>query len=141
MRSQLPLALLALATRHENDGVSAGPARDLLRSPVARTALGLAAIGELIVDKLPFVPNRNEPGPLAGRMIFGGVAGAALARETGWSALAGALVGSTAAGFAAVGAYHLRAAAGRATGLPDPLLGGGEDALAIALGLWAVRAA
>ena len=33
------------------------------------------AIGELIADKLPFIPARTEAGPLAVRVIFGAMCG------------------------------------------------------------------
>jgi uncharacterized membrane protein len=36
------------------------------------------AIGELIADKLPFIPPRTRAGPLAVRVIFGALCGAAL---------------------------------------------------------------
>ena len=139
MRSQLPLALLALAVQRRRSAMRSSSSVDFLHVPVVRAALGIAAIGELIVDKLPFVPNRNEPGPLAGRIAFGGIAGAVFALETGAAIPGRALVGATAAGLGTLGAYHLRATVDRVTGLPDPLVGAAEDLLALALGLWAVR--
>ena len=36
------------------------------------------AVGELIADKLPFIPGRTQAGPLAVRVIFGALCGAAL---------------------------------------------------------------
>jgi uncharacterized membrane protein len=139
MRSQMPLALLALAANQGKFATQAGLPLGLLRSPIALGVFGLAAIGELIVDKLPFTPNRNEPGSLVGRTISGGIAGAAIGHDRHSSALTSALVGAVASGLATEATFHLRAAAGRRTGLPDPLLGGVEDALAIALGIWAIR--
>jgi uncharacterized membrane protein len=139
MRSQMPLALLALAANQKKFAPRAGPPLGLLRSPIALGVLGLAGIGELIVDKLPFTPNRTEPGSLVGRTISGGIAGAAIGHDRHSAALKGAFAGAVAAGLATEGTYHLRAAAGRITGLPDPLLGAVEDALAIALGAWAIR--
>jgi uncharacterized membrane protein len=139
MRSQMPLALLALSPPRGHDAMHASSG-DFLHLPAVRAALGLAATGELIADKLPIVPNRNEPGPLAGRLLFGGIAGAVLALETDEPVAARALVASTAAVLAAISAYHLRATIDRVTGLPDPLVGATEDLLAIALGRWAVHA-
>ena len=34
----------------------------------------LAALGELVADKLPMTPARTKPGPLAGRSVMGGLA-------------------------------------------------------------------
>src|ERR1700733_5963484 len=36
------------------------------------------AIGELIADKLPKTPSRKTPGPFIGRIVTGGLSGAAL---------------------------------------------------------------
>src|SRR5262249_28281753 len=45
-----------------------------------RTAntFGLLALGELVGDKLPFMPNRTNVAPLVGRLIGGGLCGAAI---------------------------------------------------------------
>jgi uncharacterized membrane protein len=134
MRSQLPLALLALAAKQGRFAADSGPPLALLRSPVALSLLGISAIGELIVDKLPFVPARHELGPMAGRVLFGALAGATLTIEANRSPWGGAFVGGLAAGLATDAAYHARVAAGRATALPDPLLGLMEDVLALGLG-------
>ncbi|MGH7519548.1 MAG: DUF4126 family protein, partial [Gemmatimonadales bacterium] len=50
-----------------------------LGSAVARYVLLALMLGELVVDKLPFTPGRTRPGPFAGRILAGGLAGAALA--------------------------------------------------------------
>jgi uncharacterized membrane protein len=139
MRSQLPLALLAMAANQGRFAADAGPPLRLLRSRAALLVLGLSAMGELIVDKLPIVPDRIDPGPLTGRVVVGGVAGAALTSERGHPALAGALCGAIGAGMGTEGAYHTRIALGRATSIPDPVWGAIEDALAISLGLLATR--
>lgn len=38
----------------------------------------LFALGELIADKLPFIPSRTQAGPLGVRILFGAVCGAAV---------------------------------------------------------------
>ena len=139
LRSPLPLALLALAANQGSFGAHSGPPLGLLRSRAALGVLGLSAGGELIADKLPIVPNRNELGPLAGRVVIGGTVGAALTHEVGRPALSGALLGGIGAVVAANGAYYARVWLGRVTGVPDPVWGGVEDVLAVALGLLAVR--
>jgi uncharacterized membrane protein len=139
MRSQLPLALLALEANQGKFAADARPPWSLLRSRAALLGLGFSAIGELIVDKLPFVPSRIDAGPLAGRVVVGGVVGAALSADAGHSGPVGGLVGAVSAGLGTVGAYHARLALGRATPVPDPVWGAVEDALAITLGLLAIR--
>jgi len=55
-----------------------------------------AALGELVADKLPNIPNRTDPGPLLGRAIAGAIVGAAvgdrLDRDRVRYALAGAAI-------------------------------------------------
>jgi uncharacterized membrane protein len=133
MRSQLPLALLALA----KPGACGERALALpwLHAPAAQWMTTLAALGELIGDKLPTTPSRLDPAPLAGRFLFGGLAGGIVAREAGRSPATGALLGAAGAGVGAFTGYHLRAALATSTPIPDPLLGAAEDGVALALGL------
>ena len=92
-----------------------------------------AAAGEAVADKTPVVPPRTSAPALAGRVLSGAVCGRTVGGTPG--VVAGAL-GALAGTF---GAYHARAALGEATGLPDPLLGVGEDALALGLAALATR--
>lgn len=137
MRSQLPLALLA----RTKPGACGGEAMAMrwLHEPTTRWLTALAALGELIGDKLPTAPSRLDPGPLAGRVLFGGLAGGTVAREAGRSTVAGALLGAAGAGVGAFTGYHLRAALASSTPIPDPLLGVAEDGVALALGLRATE--
>jgi hypothetical protein len=99
----------------------------------------LAALGELALDKLPFVPSRDTLLPLVVR----GVAGAWVARnvqeeegevEDPWAV---PLAAAVAMGVA-VAAPKLRRTIRWTTGIPDPLLGLVEDYLALRLGSEAV---
>ena len=138
LRSQLPLALISLAVwRGELN--SDGPVRGRLRSPRILAVLGLSALGELVGDKLPIVPSRTAPKPLAGRVLFGGVAGTVLSAESGRSSLAGAALGGLGALLGSYAGQRARAALGRTTGVPDPVLGVVEDALALAIGSMVTR--
>ncbi|MBA3450075.1 MAG: DUF4126 family protein [Chloroflexia bacterium] len=140
MRSQLPLALLALeSSRGRFDAGSQAPLR-LLGEPVARRLLGLAAAGEFVGDKLPFTPSRLDPGPLGGRFLFGGLAGAAVAAESGRAPLLGVALGAAGAGIGAAAGYQARSFLGSRTGVADPVWGAVEDIAAIALGLAVLRA-
>ena len=135
IRSQLPLALLARAAAHGElvGGETSSPA--WLRHPRTARLTALSAIGETVGDKLPFVPARTKPGPLLGRVVFGGLVGALAMRAQGEDPLGGALAGAAAGGLLAVVATKLRAAGVKRTGLPDVLWGTGEDFVTLAVGL------
>ncbi len=90
--------------------------------------LSVLAIGELIADKLPRTPSRKAPPGFVGRIVTGGLCGAALAAPSQGGLLAGVLgaVAGTLSG------YEFRVRLVRAIGgkdLPIALL---EDAIAIA---------
>jgi uncharacterized membrane protein len=93
----------------------------------------LAAAGELIVDKLPFVPRRTMIAPLVVRFLSGALCGAAWA----WwfpSTLSGG-IGGVAGAFAG---YHLRRWLTVSRGLPDLPVALLEDAVGIGMGLLVV---
>ncbi len=110
-----------------------GPLSLVTKSGFAPTS-GLLALGELVADKLPFTPNRTAVGPLLGRALTGGISGAVVCSAKRRSALAGALIGATAAIGAAYGAYYLRKRAGEKLHVPDAMIALGEDALVAGLG-------
>ncbi len=83
------------------------PARFLATPPVAAGLAALAAM-ELVADKLPFLPNRTEPGPLLGRVVAGGVIGAAIAATARRDRASGAIVGAAAAFAGAHVGFHFR---------------------------------
>jgi uncharacterized membrane protein len=100
----------------------------------AATLVPLLALGELVVDKLPQTPNRTAPGALAFRAVMGGVAGALVCgpkadRRIGFALGAGAAVAAAFVGL------RVRLAVDAADGLPDPVAGLVEDALAVGAGL------
>src|SRR5260370_33319863 len=77
-RSMMPLALLSWAS-DTNENSTTTPSR-LLRSPGSRLVTSLAAVGEIVAAKLPMTPNRTNPGPFAGRLVIGALAGMAILR-------------------------------------------------------------
>ena len=92
-------------------------------------ATALLAVGEMVADKLPFIPDRVRPGPLAARAVSGAIVGGVIAREDGANVVAGAALGAAAAVAAAFAAYHLR----RQSPLPNVVNGMLEDALVFGL--------
>ncbi|HEV2107695.1 MAG TPA: DUF4126 family protein [Thermomicrobiales bacterium] len=138
MRSQMPLALLAVAADRHSRFAGPGRAWDLLDSPKAPILTGLLALGEVVGDKLPATPSRLEPVPLAGRLLFGSVAGAVVVGQSRDGRWRGAALGAAGAVIGAYGGYHARAALREATGVPDPVWGAVEDVIALGLGVLAL---
>lgn len=108
-------------------------------SPTTATLLSIAAVGELIGDKLPITPDRIEVQSVIGRAVSGGVCGAAVARSRSDSWIAGGFIGTLAALASTYGAFHLRAAIGRRLSIPDPIVGAAEDGIALGIGLCVTR--
>ncbi len=140
IRSQSPGAVLAyrqpVAPRRA--GWRAWP---LLRNAWGRRALMLSGAGELVADKLPDIPPRTSPGSLAGRLLFGTLAGVAIGTEgRGKAALVkGGLAGATGALIGAFGGMRSRQAIVDVTGLPDPAVAVIGDLAAITLANSAIQ--
>lgn len=98
-----------------------------------RTLMWLAA-GELIADKLPFIPKRTQTASLILRAISGALSGAAVCSARKRSALGGAVIGMAAAVGATFGAYELRRRAGKRFHIPDWPVAIVEDAIAAGSG-------
>lgn len=135
LRSLTPLAVLAL--RQPDAPRSAGWKRWYpMRHGWSRATLIASGASEMIADKLPVTPSRLDPGPLAARALLGGVAGAAIAstRHGAGAYLVGIATGALGAVAGSYAGYHARNGIEEQTGLPDLVVGLGEDALAFALG-------
>ena len=114
-----------------------------LRTMTAPVALGskqrtfgrlllLAAIGEVVADKLPITPSRLSAPPLMGRMIVGGYAGWRIARDDVSPVIAALCGVAAAAGGAAIG-YSTRRFVVKRLRTPDIVAALAEDALAIVI--------
>jgi uncharacterized membrane protein/uncharacterized protein (UPF0548 family) len=138
-RSQLPIALLGLESfRGRFDPGRSWLARRLA-TPSGVAAAVLASVGELIADKPPDIPDRTRPGPFTGRVAVGTVVGAAVYQDAHRPAAYGAVVGAAAAAASTLAMARARMALARRIPLPDRAWGVVEDALALTLGLLAVR--
>lgn len=102
-----------------------------LGQPAAAYILAVAALAELVADKLPWTPSRTEPGPFIGRVVLGGLAGGALVVGSGGSLVVGALAGGLGGVAGTQGGYRLRTGLVRALGVPDYVVALGEDILAV----------
>lgn len=138
-RSVTPLAVLALQRdRGSLDGAWKG--WPVLRSPAGRAVIALAAVGELVGDKLPMTPSRTKPLPLFGRIATGALVGAAIGTigaSDGWRR--GAVLGAVGGVVGSFAGAAFRAAGAR-TGLPDIVFALAEDAATIAGALAIVSA-
>ncbi|MEP6822687.1 MAG: DUF4126 family protein [Chthoniobacterales bacterium] len=109
-----------------------------MASPISVAAFSLLALGELIADKLPFIPKRTEPGPLVVRLVSGGLSGACLGWSANQSWTSGAAAGAIGAIIGAFAGYHLRRRLTLGAGLKDFCVALPEDLLAIALACYLV---
>jgi uncharacterized membrane protein len=93
----------------------------------------LAALAELVTDKLPKTPRRTKPGPLIGRIILGGLSGACLSIAAGASLVTGALLGGIGAIIGAYGGYGFRSRLVGRFGIRDLEVALFEDVIAVGL--------
>jgi uncharacterized membrane protein len=100
---------------------------------ISLVVFSVFALGELVADKLSFIPSRTQAGPLGVRIIFGALCGAALCIASGASPMPGALLGGLGGVAGAFAGYTYRR---RLTAIvPDLVLALIEDLVAIGGGL------
>ncbi len=134
MRSQVPGAVLAW--RQDDAPFYASWRRwPVLRSAWGRRVLMLSAAGEAVADKTPAVPPRTKPGPLFGRMLFGGIAGAAIGSERRGKGplLRGVLFGALGGLLGSYGGMRARGSVVQMTGLPDQVVAVFEEVAAVSI--------
>lgn len=93
--------------------------------------LSIFALGELITDKLPRIPARTQPAPLAGRIMAGVISAVAICRAGGQPWFLGALCGAVGSIAGAFGGYHLRRFVTQRLRLRDFIFAVAEDLVAI----------
>lgn len=135
-RSMLPLAVVSRALGSRGAPRLRRPLSRWVSPRVQNLAL-LAALLELIGDKLPSVPARIAPLPLAGRALSGAAAGFLIARGRRRGAGLFTALGASCAVAAAIGSYALRKSASERLPLSSAQAGLLEDGAAL-LGAGAV---
>src|ERR1700737_2184979 len=110
----------------------------LLGSAAGAYMTSTLALGELIADKLPFVPNRTSPLPITFRMLSGAVCGAALCVSVNRLILAGTLLGGLGGVNGAFGGFHVRRLLVKYLNVPDIKVALAEDAFAIVAALFII---
>jgi len=115
-----------------------GTPLNFLSHPITRWIFGIAAIGELVNDKLPKTPSRKTPPQFIVRIVTGALSGAAIGASQ-QSLIVGLIAGAIGAVVGTLGGAELRGRLVAAIGgkdLPIALL---EDVIAIVGGLLIVR--
>jgi len=107
----------------------------LLGSTITPYIISALALGELIADKLLFVPNRTSPLPMAFRTLSGAMCGAALCISANRYIWAGILLGGLGAINGAFAGFHARRLLVKYVKIPDTAIALAEDALAICAAL------
>ena len=132
MRTMAAPALLSHYLHHHPSKRIRGTNLHFIQTGKAATIFKILAAGELIGDKLPFTPNRTEPGGLIGRGVAGALVGAALASTQGKKYYAaGAGIGMLSALVSTYVFYLLRKKLTDNTLLPGAYWGVMEDVLAV----------
>src|SRR5260370_22973013 len=106
LRSMTAPAIVSWAARLHRFDLS-GSRLAFLASAAAVYIFSALGIGELIADKLPFVPNRTSPLPMVFRVLSGAICGAALCIAANRLILAGALLGGLGAAHRAFGGFSV----------------------------------
>jgi uncharacterized membrane protein len=114
-----------------------GTGLSFLGTPAAMFVFVVLAIGELVGDKMSFIPPRIQAGPLAVRFVLGALCGTALALAAGMPWILPAAVAGVAAVVGAYAGYWLRRTI-TSHGVRDLPIALVEDATAILLALFAV---
>jgi uncharacterized membrane protein len=135
----LPFALLNWTKDHDQEISDEVTIQRVLNSPGVQFLASSAAVGELLGDKLPMLPDRTNSGPFMGRLVIGAFAGMTLCRRYHQSLLVGAAIGAVGAGAGTLLGHYSRGVLGQTTGVSDTVWGLAEDVVALGLGLFAVR--
>ncbi len=135
LRSMTGPAVIATAARSRHLEKN-GAVLAWFASPKAAPVISALAAGEMIADKLPFMPDRTKAGSLAGRAVMGAVCGYAVFSPRGKrEAAIGALVGASAALAASWAGFEYR----RRTPMPPLVAAVIEDVVAAASGAFVIR--
>lgn len=130
LRSMTPAAALSWGANSGRLKLQGSPLA-LLGSPLASRITSKLALGELVADKTPYVPNRISPASLSWRLIVGGVSGAAIAWSANDDAAAGAALGAAGALTGSFVGFGARRQIVRSGQLPDFAVALLEDLVAI----------
>lgn len=130
LRSMTPMAVLSWFAWLEYLPVTGTWAEWSGRLSVA-IVFTVLAVGELIADKFPGIPNRTAPGPLLWRIVLAGLAGSITATAINGPGIEGVVLGAIGAPIGAFGGFVLRRDLVRDFGCKDWSVAMLEDLVAI----------
>src|SRR5258708_39575799 len=137
LRSMTAPAIVSWAARLHRFDLSASRLA-FLASAAAVYIFSALGIGELVADKLPFVPNRTSPLPVFFRILSGAICGAALCIAANRLVLQGALLGGLGAANGAFGGFQVRRLLVKHLKIADMVIAHVVDEIAIGEGLFIV---
>lgn len=106
-----------------------------LNSTPALAIVSILAVGELVMDKLPFTPSRKSLIPFSGRILAGAFSGAALGLGRGHTMVLGAIAGAVGAVGGTLGGYRARTGLVKTLRVSDIVIALLEDVVAICAAL------
>ena len=136
LRSMTAPAAIAWAAHLGALDLAGTPLR-FMASPIFLVLFSVMALGELIADKLPFIPKRTAVLPLVFRIGSGALCGASISAH--YSLGAGAAAGAIGAITAAFAGYYTRRRIVNQLGVRDLFVALSEDALAIGLAILSLK--
>ena len=136
LRSMTPMAVLCWFAYAGQLSADWAPWISHLSLAIAFTVL---AVGEIIADKTPRIPDRISPAPLIWRVVLGGFVGAIAATSMQGPGLEGVLLGVVGVLLGAFGGYMLRRHLVQKLDCTDWQIAISEDLFAIAVSIWALR--
>jgi len=107
--------------------------------PSVAIVFTILAVGELVADKMPWIPDRISPAPLVWRILMGGFAGAIAATAMQGPGLEGVLLGIIGVLIGAFGGHMLRRDLVQKMEWKDWHVALLEDLIAIASAIYALR--
>ena len=139
LRSQMPFAVAANAVSRGEVQIDHDWIDEWLGDPRVVQLATLSAIGELVIDKLPFIPPRTDAGQFTGRLLFGALAGVIGARFDDQPPSFGAITGALAAGIAATIGTTIRQTLPQVTDFPGLTVAILEDVIAYLIASEGIR--
>jgi uncharacterized membrane protein len=91
-----PVVISHVYSRHPSKELNASPLAFIQTITTSKVFKVLAA-AELVGDKLPYTPNRTNPGGLTGRFLSGALCGATVYKAGNKNPFIGGLIGGTSA--------------------------------------------